>query len=380
MKKIMTNHSENTSKQRLTSIDAFRGFTIAGMILVLNPGNWKINYPILKHADWHGWTIADLVFPFFLFIVGVSIAFSFSNNKKEDLVQSTVYTKIIKRAIILFIIGLFINSFPDFNFNEFRLMGVLQRIAICYAIVSILFLNTKYSTQAMIAVSLLFIYWALMAWIPLPGNFIGSYSKGENVATYFDKLVLKGLMGSYEKLGEPEGIISTLPSLSITLFGVLTGHFLKLKKDVKKTAAFMLAVGVILFIIGLIWDKWLPINKHLWTSSYTILTAGLALILFSIFYYLIDGLKYKKWAKPFIVFGMNAITVYVLSIVFGKVIKMITFSFNGIIYHPRSWLYEVVLIDPFGKYGASLVYALLYITFWCAIMWVLYNKKIFIKV
>lgn len=376
----MSNETGNSGKQRLVSIDAFRGFTIAGMILVLNPGNWKINYPILKHADWHGWTIADLVFPFFLFIVGVSITFSFSKNKIENLNQGAIYFKIIKRAVILFIIGLFLNSFPDFDFNEFRLMGVLQRIAICYAVVSILYLNTKYNTQAVIAVALLFIYWALMAWIPLPGNFIGSYEKGESVATYFDKLVLKGLMGYYEKLGEPEGIISTLPSLSTTLFGVLAGYFLKLKKEAKITALSMFIVGAILFITGFIWDKWLPINKHLWTSSFSILTAGLALILFSMFYYVIDGIKYQKWAKPFIVLGMNAITVYVLSILLGKVIKMITFSFNGIIYHPRSWLYEAVLVGPFGKYGASLAYALLYITFWCAIMWILYKKKIFIKV
>lgn len=376
----MKTENNNSTNQRLASIDAFRGFTIAGMILVLNPGNWKINYPILKHAEWNGCTIADLVFPFFLFIVGVSITYSLNKTKIDDLNRSTVYFKIIKRAIVLFLIGLFINSFPDFNLNEFRLMGVLQRIAICYAIVSILFLNTNYLTQAIIAVLLLFVYWAIMAWIPLPNNIIDIYAKGENVANYFDKIVLKGLMGYYEKLGDPEGIISTLPSLSTTLFGVLTGHYLKLKKDFKTTGLTLFASGLVLFIIGLIWNNWLPINKNLWTSSYSTLTAGLALIIFSGFYYLIDGLNFQKWSKPFIVFGMNAITVYVLSIVFGKVLRMLTFSVNGIVYHPRSWLYECVLVEPFGKYGASLVYALLYIAFWCGIMWIFYKRKIFIKV
>lgn len=376
----MADVNKNTVKQRLVSIDAFRGFTIAGMILVLNPGDWKINYPILKHADWHGCTIADLVFSFFLFIVGVSIAFSFSKDKLEQLNKNEIYVKIIKRAIILFVIGLFINSFPDFDLKTFRLLGVLQRIAICYAIVSILFLNTKYSTQAVIAISLLFIYWALMAWVPLPGSIFGSYEKAANVAAYFDKIVLKGLMGYYEKLGEPEGLISTLPSISTTLFGVLTGYYLKLKKEAKVTSLSMALTGVLFFITGLVWNQWLPINKHLWTSSYSVLTAGLALIIFSVFYYLIDGIKLQKWAKPFVVLGMNAITVYVLSIVFGKVLKMMTFTIDGIQYHPRSWLYKVVLVSPFGDYGASLAYALIYIAFWCGVMWILYKKKIFIKV
>ena len=200
----MTRVIGNTIKQRLAAIDAFRGLTIAGMIIVLNPGSWKYAYPIVKHADWHGWTIADLVFPFFLFIVGVSITFSLSKGKIENLEQSAVYSKIIKRSIILLIIGLFINSFPDFNFHEFRIMGVLQRIAICYLIVSVLFLNTEYKTQTVIAFSLLLIYWAIMEWIPVPGHLLGSYGKGENAANYLDRFILSGFMGYYEKLGEPE--------------------------------------------------------------------------------------------------------------------------------------------------------------------------------
>ncbi|MCK9279386.1 MAG: heparan-alpha-glucosaminide N-acetyltransferase domain-containing protein [Melioribacteraceae bacterium] len=370
----------NNIKQRLASIDAFRGLTIAGMIIVLNPGSWKYGYPIFKHANWHGWTIADLVYPFFLFIVGVSITYALGKAKDENFDKKNIYLKIVKRSIILFLLGLFINSFPDFNFHQFRIMGVLQRIAICYLIVSVLFLNTEYKTQAIIAVSLLFIYWAIMEWVSVPGFPLGSYGKGENAANYLDRFVLSGFMGSYEKLGEPEGFISTLPSLSLTLFGVLTGHFLRLKKEIQTTASIMFGVGVLLFLLGLVWDIWLPINKNLWTSSFTVLTCGLGLILFSIFYYLIDGLGYQKYAKPFIVLGMNAITVYVLSIVVAKIIKLLTFTSNGIEYHARSWVYENVLLGLFGINGASLVYAILYCSIWCGIMWILYYKKIFIKV
>lgn len=370
----------NVINKRLASIDAFRGLTIAGMIIVINPGSWKDVYPIFKHANWHGCTIADLVFPFFLFIVGVSITFSLSKSKIESLRQLDIYTKIFKRSVILFLIGLFINSFPDFNFQQFRLLGVLQRIAICYLIVSILLLHTSQNTQIIIAFSLLFIYWAIMEWIPVPGNFIGSYEKGENVASFVDKYVLKGMMGAYEKLGEPEGIISTLPSLSTTLFGVLTGHFLKLKKEIKITAIVLFAAGVVLFISGLIWQNWLPLNKHLWTSSYSVLTAGLGLILFSIFYFVIDGMNYKKWAKPFTVLGMNAITVYVSSIVLAKVLKLITFTVDEKSYHPRQYVYENMLLGLFGDNGGSLAFAILYTAFWCGIMWILYKKKIFLKV
>lgn len=370
----------NNIKQRLASIDAFRGLTIAGMIIVLNPGSWKYVYPAFKHADWHGWTIADLVFPFFLFIVGVSITFSLSKIKIDNLEKKEVYLKIIKRSVILFLLGIFINSFPDFNFQQFRIMGVLQRIAICYLIVSILFLNTKYESQTIIAVSLLFIYWAIMEWVAVPGYPLGSYGKGENAANYLDRFILSGYMGYYEKLGEPEGFISTLPSLSLTLFGVLTGHFIKSKKEIKKSASMMFGIGVLLFLLGLVWDNWLPINKNLWTSSFTVLTGGLGLILFSIFYYLIDGLNYQKFAKPFVVLGMNAITVYVLSIVTAKIIKLLTFTSNGTLYHARSWAYENILLGIFGFNGASLAYAVLYCAIWCGIMWILYYKKIFIKV
>ncbi len=375
-----TENGKPKGTKRLKSIDAFRGLTIAGMILVINPGSWKYIYPSLRHANWHGCTIADLVFPFFLFIVGVSITFSLGKAKSHDTQGTGLYLKIIKRTIILFVIGLFLNTFPKFNIADIRIMGVLQRIAICYLIVSIVFIKTEFRTQAIITGALLFIYWAIMEWIPIPNAELGSYEKGKTVATFVDKLILKGHMGYYEKLGEPEGIISTIPALSSTLFGVLTGQYLKLKKGIKKTSITLFLCGLVLAIVGLVWSNSLPINKQLWTSSYATLTTGLALILFSIFYYVIDGIQYQKWTKPLIVFGMNAITVYVLSIILARIIKMLTFVVDDKTYHLRSWMYENYFLGLFGNYGASLVYALLYCVFWCGIMWIFYSRKIFIKV
>jgi predicted acyltransferase len=373
--------NKSTKSNRLASIDAFRGATIAGMIIVINPGSWKYIYTPLRHADWNGLTLADLVYPFFLFIVGVSITFSFSKILEQNISKKYLYPKIIKRTIILFLLGLFINSFPDFDLQNIRIMGVLQRIAICYLIVSFLFLNTKLSTQVILSILFLFIYWAIMELVLVPEVGYGIYEKGRNAAAYLDKFILAGHMGYYEKMGEPEGFISTLPSLSTTLFGVFTGYLLKKKENPYKTISLLLASGIVGIIIGLIWSIWLPINKNLWTNSYSVLTAGLALVVYAFFYYFVDVLSYKKYAKPFIVFGTNAITVYVLSIVVAKLINLPKFiSADGNSYHIKALFYNNILAPIFGNYNASLVYAVLYTAIWCGLIWIMYNKKIFIKV
>ncbi len=378
---MLKGYNISNSSKRLASIDAFRGATIAGMIIVINPGSWKYIYPAFRHADWHGLTFADLVFPFFLFIVGVSITFSFSKSLEKNFPKKNLYTKIIKRTLILFALGLFINTFPNFDLANIRIMGVLQRIALCYLIVSIIFLNSKFSSQLLLAIIFLFIYWALMEWVFVPEIGYGYYEKGKNVAAYLDRFILSGHMGYYEKIGEPEGFVSTLPSLSTTLFGVLTGLFLKMKKKPSLTTSIMISTGITFTLIGLLWSTWLPINKNLWTSSYSVLTTGLALIVFCIFYLFIDVLDYKKWAKPFIVFGMNAITVYVLSIVFARLITLIKFTTDdGNSYHLRALIYDKALAPLLGYFNASLIYALLYTMLWCGIMLIFYTKKIFIKV
>lgn len=367
--------------KRLASIDAFRGATIAGMIVVINPGSWKYIYPPLRHASWHGLTLADLVFPFFLFIVGVSIVFSFSKTKELKLSQKNIYLKIVKRTILLFLIGLFINSFPDFDLINIRIMGVLQRIALCYLIVSIIYLNTKIQTQIILSILFLFIYWAIMEWIYVPEIGYGIYESGKNAAIYLDRFILSGHMGYYEKMGEPEGLISTIPSISTTLFGLCVGYFLKNKKSDKNALVTLISFGIVGIILGLIWSMWLPINKNLWTSSYVLLTVGLALIVYSILYYLVEILNYKNIFKPFIVFGMNAITVYVLSIVVAKLINLPKFISNdGNSYHVKALFYKEILAPIFGNYNASIVYAFLYMSVWCGLMWILYHKKIFIKI
>jgi len=372
--------NQNSKTTRLISLDFFRGLTIAGMILVNNPGSWKYIYPPFKHAEWHGWTFTDTVFPFFLFIVGVSITFALSKRLELASSKSIVYKKIIFRTLAIFGIGLFLNTFPFFHLLSIRIMGVLQRIALCYFFASIIFINTNKKGQLIWTVGLLLVYWVFMALFPLPDVGSGSFVKNENFAAYIDRFVLSGHMWSQSKTWDPEGLFSTLPAISTTLFGVITGHLLKSKISAHKKIKNMIGWGIVGIVIGYIWSLWLPINKALWTSSYSVLMAGLASIVLAVCYFIIDVKGYKKVAQPFVVFGMNAIAMFVLSIFIAKflyIIKIITddgiISLQGFIY---SEFYQAV----FGNYLGSILFAITFILTLYLVAWILYKRKVFIKV
>ena len=226
----MTDYGSNPSG-RLLSLDFFRGSTILAMILVNNPGSWSHVYPPLLHAKWHGWTFTDLIFPFFLFIIGVAIVYAFSKRISSGAPKIDLYKKIIRRTLIIFALGLFLSGFPYFDFSTIRIMGVLQRIAICYLVASIIYLHTDWKGQLGWAIGLMLAYWAMMEWIPVPGVGPGSYEKGANFAAYIDSMFLEGHMWSVSKTWDPEGIISTIPAISTTLFGVLTGHWMRSDKN-----------------------------------------------------------------------------------------------------------------------------------------------------
>ncbi|MGA9574071.1 MAG: heparan-alpha-glucosaminide N-acetyltransferase domain-containing protein, partial [Lysobacterales bacterium] len=254
-----------TDGNRLLSLDFFRGLTIAAMILVNNPGSWTYVYPPLLHAEWNGWTPTDLIFPFFLYIVGVSITMALAAKKADHLPVRILYAKIVRRTLILFALGLFLNGFPFFDVGSLRIPGVLQRIAVCYFFAAILFLNGNVKTQAFWTVALMLIYWAAMQWIPVPGVGAGSYAEGANFSAWIDNLVLEGHMWSQTKTWDPEGIFSTLPAISTTLLGVLTGQLLRQDFADNKKVWWMLGGGVLAIAIGSGWHHWLPINKSLWT-------------------------------------------------------------------------------------------------------------------
>ena len=386
--------SKAPSAARLRSLDVFRGMTVAGMILVNNPGTWGAIYSPLKHADWHGWTPTDFVFPFFLFIVGVSITLALSRRAESAGSKGDLYVKIVRRSAIIFGLGLFLTAFPfwDFTNNTFidlstlRLSGVLNRIAVCYLFAALIFLKTDWRQQAYVFAGLLVAYWAILTFIPAPGFAAGDLSKEGSIASHLDRVLLGKHMWSGGKgVYEPEGILSTLGALATTLAGVLTGHLLRSRRtDTEKVSA-MFVAGAACIVAGWAWNYWHPVNKPLWTSSYVLLTAGMALQLLAVCYWLIDIKGYKRWAWPFRVFGVNALVVFVLT---GWMARAMTIKewwnlprADGTAgANLQTYVYQHFFASWLAPLNASLAYAVCFVLLWLGLMAILYKKKIYIKV
>lgn len=368
---------------RLLSLDVFRGITIAGMVLVNNPGTWSAIYPPLAHAEWHGWTPTDLIFPFFLFIVGTAIPLAFA-KRLDDAEKSKreLYLKIIRRSLIIFALGLFLSGFPFFDFANLRIPGVLQRIAVCYLITSLIYINTKWRTQLIIAIVLLFVYWALMKLIPAPGFAAGDLSKEGNLAGFIDRTIFGvNHIWKQAKVYDPEGLLSTIPAISTTIAGVLTGSWIRSQRDTVEKVAGLFFAGAICVAIGWSWNFFFPINKSLWTSSYVMFTAGIALQFLGLCYWLIDIKSYKRWTKPFLIFGVNALALFVFSGLLARIMGLIkTTRMNGKPGSLQTWIFEHLFLSWASPVNASLAYAIAYIFFWLFLMWLLYRKRIFIKV
>jgi len=365
--------------QRLLSLDVFRGATIAAMMIVNNPGDWGHIYTQLDHAEWNGWTLTDLIFPFFLFITGVSLALSKSRAGGAQ-TRRAAYLMIMKRAGLLFLFGLLLNGFPSYDMASIRIMGVLQRIAVCYLFAAVLHFEMGWIGQAGIAVSLLFIYWALMMLVPVPGVGAGSLEKGRNFAAYVDLLVLRQHVWANTKTWDPEGVVSTLPAISTTLFGVLTGHWLRKERPWKKTLQGLLAGGLAGVILGSLWNLVLPINKSLWTSSYSVFMAGLALLVLFACYYLIEVRGYKNWAYPFGVFGRNAILVFMVAGLLARIAIFWKIPFNGKSRAIKSVIYQTIFVPYFSPINASLAYALSFLLLLYLVAWAFHKKRIYLKV
>ncbi|MCB9210004.1 MAG: DUF5009 domain-containing protein [Ignavibacteriales bacterium] len=366
--------------ERLVSLDVFRGITIAGMILVNNPGTWSDVYPALRHAVWNGCTPTDLVFPFFLFIVGVAITLSLSKRKEKGDNQNKLILNIIRRSIILFLLGLILNGFPEFNLSEIRIPGVLQRIAVVYLFTSIIFLKSSLKTLVSLSIIFLLLYWILMTVIPVPGIGKANLEPETNFAAWLDNLLLGGHLWSYSKVWDPEGILSTLPALSTSLIGILTGIWLKSKNDMVTKTVWLFVYGIVLMFAGYVIDGWFPINKSLWTSSYVLYTGGLALNFLAICYWFIDVKKYTWWIKPFKVYGMNAITVYFLSGIVGRLLNQIKITTELGEITIKEFLFNNLFLTWLAPINASLLWAIVYVLIWLGLMWILYAKRIFIKV
>lgn len=362
---------------RLASLDAFRGITIAGMILVNDAGTWDAVYPPLRHAEWNGWTPTDLVFPFFLMIVGVAMTFSFGKQLAER-TKAGLYKKVLTRSAIIFLLGLFLNAFPDFDLADLRIAGVLPRIAVVYLLASLIVLNTTVIGQAVAAAVLLVGYCLVMSLVPVPGHGAGVLTPEGNLAGYVDRLLLPGRM--YRGTWDPEGILSTLPAVATTLLGVLTGHWIRSGNDRREIAAWMFVAGWAAILGGLAWDIWFPINKNLWTSSYTLFTAGAGLELLAVCYWLIDVKGFRRSFYPAIVFGMNPIAVYVLAAVVMKLMLRVRVGAGEDAPNLKQWIFEHGFLTWAQPVSASLAFAVAYVLVWFAVMAVLYERRIFIKI
>lgn len=361
-------------KNRILSVDIFRGLTIVLMILVNTPGTWSNVYAPFLHAKWHGYTPTDLVFPFFLFIVGTSIVFAYKNKPTN----TSTYKKITVRTLKLIGLGLFLGAFTIYfpfikDFADIRFPGVLQRIGVVFFFAAILFINFNWKTLVGICAFLLIGYWVLMGYVPVNGMESTLERAPNNLANYVDVQIFG--THNYKADYDPEGLLSTLPAIASALLGIFTGLILTSKQP--KKATILVGLGGVMLIVGSLWDIIFPINKALWTSSFVLVTAGWANLLLALIYYLTD-IKEIKFGSIFRYAGANAITVYFLSSFITKIFYSIKVNENTSLH---SWLFENIYVHDFmSAQLSSLLYGLTVISFYMLLAYIMYKKKIFIKV
>ena len=375
-----------TRATRLASVDVFRGMTIVAMILVNNPGDSRTTYWPLQHAEWHGWTPTDLVFPFFLFIVGVAIVLALKGRVDAGTPRAPLVVKIVKRSVILFGLGLFLAGYPfglfgPRVFGEFletwRIPGVLQRIAICYLVVSLLVLFCRTRTLKILAIIILVGYWALMTLVPVPGQGAPNLDDpGEHLSAWIDRAVFGDHVWQYAKVYDPEGLLSTLPALATTLFGVFAGLMLRSSLAPIAKVARLFVHGGLLVCGGFVWGWFFPINKPIWTSSYAVLTAGLAMCGLALCSWFFDVRDNPRTAKFFTIYGVNAIALYVGSGVLARTLAYVRVDGLPL----KQLIYGQLFGSWLPPYVASLAYALTWIGGWFLVLFWMYRRELFIKV
>ena len=375
---------QTSSSRRLLSLDALRGLTIAFMIMVNNNGSDRAWW-FMKHAEWNGLTPTDLVFPTFLFVVGVSIVFAFEARLAKGESRAHLAWQTLRRAAILFALGLVVNGFPYFHLGTLRIYGVLQRIAICYLIAALSYLwDRGWQSKAAVLITALVGYWILMRWVPvpglgMPGRDIPFLDKDANLVAWLDRHVLPGRL--YEGTRDPEGLLSDLPALGTALLGILAGIWLRTKHTLRGKAAGLAGAAAACLAIGSLWAIWFPLNKKLWTSSYVLVAAGVSLATLALFYWAIEVHDWRgKWTWPWLVLGSNAIAAYIISELLGTALDVVGGWINGRPFGVTRWVFvHWIAWIPNGGL-ASFVYSFLYMAVCFIPVWILYRKKIFLKV
>ena len=377
-------------RERLVALDVFRGLTIAGMLLVNNPGTWGAIYPPLRHAAWHGWTPTDLIFPFFLFIVGITTHLSLSARRARGDDEGRLVRQVLRRGGIIILLGLLLAGFPfipryGFDPATLRFPGVLQRIGVAYIAAGLLTLRASTRTQIVIVTALLLGYWAVMTLIPVPGSgAVGAAALATpdgSIAAWLDRTLLGSHLWRQSKTWDPEGILSTVPAIGTAMLGVFAGRWIASPRPLLERLAALFAIGAIGMVAGLIWNWSFPINKNLWTSSYVLFTAGMACVTIATCIWLIDVRRITGWTKPFVIFGMNPILAFVGSGMMARLMaSIIKIERDGQTVSLQRAIYDSAFASWLAPMNASLLYAVCFVAFWFLILWTLYRKGIFLKV
>ncbi|QHV98756.1 acyltransferase family protein [Spirosoma endbachense] len=358
---------------RLISLDAMRGFTIAAMIVANFPGSEEFVYFTLRHTKWNGLSFTDLIAPTFLFIVGVSIALAYAQKLDKRHPKGELYRKIVIRSLKIFAVGMFLNLMPDFDFPNVRWTGTLHRIAIVFLVCAFLFLNTTWKQQAWIGVLTLVAYWLAMTQIPSPDMGKVVLEPGQNLAAWFDRQYLPGRM--WQGTWDPEGILSTFPSIVTGIMGMLAGRWMLSSASPTEKVSYLMTAGLFTAAAGYFWGLTFPVNENLWTSSFVLVTSGFVALLLGSLYFLVDVLGYTGGTKPGVIFGANAITVYVLADIFALFFYRFKLGDRSINEHVVNGLIAIGMQPEL----ASLSYALFFIGINFIPAYVLYKRKIFIK-
>jgi predicted acyltransferase len=377
------------------------------MLLVNNPGNWNAVYWPLDHADWNGWTPTDLIFPFFLFIVGITTHLSLTSRKARGDSSAELGMQVLRRAAIIFALGLLLNWFPGFSVGHIagdpdffarvvrkllhvRIMGVLQRIALVYAVTGFIALATSWRAQTALLAALLLGYWALSVLVPVPDTgatgLAAIADRSHTLAGWIDRGALNwGTWGNHlwsqGKTWDPEGLLSTLPAIGTGIMGLLAGRWIQDARPLPRRILFLFAAGLVCVVVGLLWSAFFPINKKLWTSSFVVFTGGAAACVLATFMWLIDLRGSRWWIEPFRAFGINPILAFVASNIFALLIYVdIMVMLGGRRVSLEEWFYDVFLAPWLPDKIASLAFALLFVTLWWAILRVLLKRGIAIKI
>ena len=396
-------------RERLLSLDVFRGMTVAGMLLVNDPGSWSAIYPPLEHAAWHGWTPTDLIFPFFLFIVGITTSLSLAARRARGADEGDVVRQILRRGALIFLFGFLLNLFPFFTWGavegvadptflqrvgdrllHVRLLGVLQRIALAYTAAALLTLRTTLRQQVLIVAALLYGYWFAMTLLPVPDSgVLGALALDQpsgTLAAWVDRALLDwGALGNHlwvsSKTWDPEGVLSTIPAIGTAMLGVMAGRWIGTPRPLFERIAGLFAAGALATMLGAMWGWSFPINKSLWTSSYVLFTAGMAATALATAMWIIDAHRVTGWTKPFVVFGVNPIIAFVGSGMLARLIySIVKVSYEGERVSLQSAIYRAAFASWLEPHNASLLFALTFVLLWLGILSVLYKKRIFLKV